>query len=432
MRRILYYSFVCLLWVSVNGCKDDEASQPPTPTFTVDRNTGLYNSTEFTFTVDQVGSNAVSLLPYGEDHPNDGGILIPASSFSNGKAVVKFTYGQVGTFNAVVVANNHTGDGLSVKNATSSPTAITITSNRAAISDFSFKTSTKTTIDTTAHTVAVVVPFGTDLTTLKAKFAVSDFAKVFVGTSEQTSETTVNNFTSPVTYTVKGQNGSVSQDWKVTVSVTPVETDHSFKAAAAAIASTGSTAGRALASFVDNTNHVVVVYDTLGDGTAADLDSVSVDLTRDNSFGYAKIGTHKLAAGDTISLAADKTVTAVAQDSSRVDYTLAFRYAPNLHVDFNQLNPVVSGDNDEKFEVNVDVLTGTAVASLIPTFTFAPHAGAVVNAAAITIDQGDNAPLAYTLGTPVDFSKAVTFIVPVTEGGVTYNVKYKVTLTVVK
>src|ERR1044071_9923511 len=121
MRRILYYSLLCLLWVSVNSCKDDEASQPPTPTFTVDRTSGMYNSTEFTFTVDQAGSSAVSLLPYGVDHVNDAGILIPASSFTNGKAVVKFVYGKVGTFAAVVVANNHTGDGLSVKNAISAP-----------------------------------------------------------------------------------------------------------------------------------------------------------------------------------------------------------------------------------------------------------------------------------------------------------------------
>src|SRR5262245_15420700 len=120
MRRILYYSLLCLLWVSVNSCKDDEAAQPPTPTFNVDKTSGLYQNTEFSFTVDQVGSNAVSLLPYGADHVNDAGILIPASSFTNGKAVVKFTYGKVGTFNAVVVANNHSGDGLSVKNTVSS------------------------------------------------------------------------------------------------------------------------------------------------------------------------------------------------------------------------------------------------------------------------------------------------------------------------
>src|ERR1041385_6659042 len=279
MRRILYYSLVCLLWVSVNSCKDDEASQPPTPTFTVDRTSGLYNSTEFTFTIDQVGSSAVSLLPYGADHANDAGVLVPASSFTNGKAVVKFVYGKVGVFNAVVVANNHTGDGLSVKNTMSDAKPITITSNRTAISEFSFDKSTKTVIDTTAHTIVVTVPFGTDLTALKAKFALSDFATATVAGAAQTSGTTANNFSSDVVYKITGQNGTTSTDWTVSVVTTPVETDHSFKAVTGTIASTGNGSGRTLGSFLDNTGHVIVVYDTLGDGTAPDADSVSVGFT---------------------------------------------------------------------------------------------------------------------------------------------------------
>ncbi|HEX8061038.1 MAG TPA: hypothetical protein VF473_08895, partial [Cyclobacteriaceae bacterium] len=189
MRRILYYSLVCLLWISVNSCKDDEASQPPTPTFTVDRTSGLYNSTQFTFTIDQPGSNSVSLLPYGAENANVAGILVPASSFTNGKAVVKVVYSKVGTFNAVVVANNHTGDGLSVKEAISAPTAITVTSNRTAISAYSFDKSTKTVIDTTAHTITVTVPYGTDLTAQKAKFTISDLATATVGGAAQTSGT---------------------------------------------------------------------------------------------------------------------------------------------------------------------------------------------------------------------------------------------------
>lgn len=432
MRRILYYSLVCLLWVSVNSCKDDEASQPPTPTFTVDRTSGLYNSTEFTFTIDQVGSNAVSLLPYGADHVNDAGILVPASSFSNGKAVVKFVYGQVGTFNAVVVANNHTGDGLSVKNTLSSPQAITITSNRTAISDFSFPTSTKTVIDTTAHTIVVTVPYGTDLTTLKAKFAISDFAAATVGGTAQTSETTANNFTSGVDYVITAKDGSTKTTWHVTTTVTPVETDHSFKAAGGTIASTGDGSGRTLGSFVDNTNHVIVVYDSLGDGTAPDTDSVAIGFTLNNKFGYAKIGTHKLADGDTVSLSADKTVTAVAQDSSRVDYTLAFRSAPNMTVTFAALNPQVSGTNDGDWAVKLDVLDGTTVNSLVTTLSFDSPAGAVVNVAGIMVAEGDNAATAYVAANPIDYTKPVTFTVPVTDGGVTYNVVYTVTATVVK
>ena len=428
MRRILYYSLVCLLWVSVNSCKDDEASQPPTPTFTVDRTSGLYNSTEFTFTIDQVGSNAVSLLPYGDDHPNDGGILIPASSFTNGKAVVKFTYGKVGTFNAVVVANNHTGDGMSVKNTLSAPTAITITSDATDLSEFSFEKSTKTESDGTAHTITVTVPYGTDLTTLKGKFTASDFATVTVNGNAQVSGTTANNFSSPVTYKVTGQNGTAFTNWVVTVVVTPIETDHTFKSASGVVASKGKTAGRALPGFVDNTNHVVVVYDTIGTG-ATRSDSVSFVFALNNSFGTAKIGTKVLKDADTLNLNADKVVTLTAQDASSADYALAFRAAPRLNVAFATLNPTVSGKSNGDWAVNLDVLNGTTVTALTPTLTFDTPVGAVVGA--IQTQVGDAAPVVYA-GGALDFTKPVTFIVAVTDAGVTYDVKYTVTVTVVK
>jgi len=386
----------------------------------------MYNSTEFTFTIDQVGSNTVSLLPYGADHLNDAGILVPSSSFTNGKATVKFVYSQVGTFQAVVVANNHTGDGLSVKNTLSSPTAITITSNRNGISDFSFPTSTKTVIDTTAHTVTVTVPYGTDLTALKAKFTVSDFATASVGGTAQTSGSTANNFTSDVVYAVKAQDNATSQNWTVHVITTPVETDHSFKSAAGTITSKGAANGRDIPGYVDNTGHVIVLYDTAGMGVPTSYyDSVALHLPLNNSFGYAKIGTHKIGDKYMVNLSTDQTITAVAQDSSSVDYKLAFRAAPTLNLSFPDLNPVVSGSNDAGFNVNLNVLKGTTVASLKPTLDFG---GATIGQ--IKIDKGSSPAVNFNAGDTVDFTKPVTFIVPVTDGGVTYNVWYTVTLTV--
>jgi len=416
MRRILYYSLVCLLWVSVNSCKDDEASQPPTPTFTVDRTSGLYNSTEFTFTIDQVGSNAVSLLPYGAEQLNTAGILVPASSFTNGKATVKFVYAQVGTFNAVVVANNHTGDGLSVKNSVSNPTVITITSNRTGVSDFTFDTSTKTVIDTTAHTIVVTVPYGTDVTKLTAKYTISDFA-----TGSITGQA---DYSSPKTFTVTAKNGTTKQDWTVTVNVTPVETDHSFKSASGTLTSKGAAKDRDIPGYVDNTGHVIVLYDTAG-VPASYYDSVALHLPLNNTFGYAKIGTHKIADKYLVNLTSDQTVTAVAQDSSRVDYKLGFRQAPWLTVSFPALNPVVSGTNDASFAVNMNVLKGTTIGALKPTLDFG---GATIGQ--IKIDKGSDPAINFNAGDTVDFTKPVTFIVPVTDGGVTYNVKYTVTLTV--
>jgi len=72
------------------------------------------------------------------------------------------------------------------------------------------------TIDQSAHTVAVIVPYGTTVTALVATFTCSDKASVPVGSTAQTSGTTENNFTNAVTYTVTAEDGS-AQAYTVTV-----------------------------------------------------------------------------------------------------------------------------------------------------------------------------------------------------------------------
>src|SRR5574344_2187560 len=74
------------------------------------------------------------------------------------------------------------------------------------------------TIDQSAHTVAVIVPYGTTVTALVATFTCSDKASVTVGSTAQTSGTTANDFTSAVTYTVTAENGT-AQTYAVTVTI---------------------------------------------------------------------------------------------------------------------------------------------------------------------------------------------------------------------
>ena len=69
----------------------------------------------------------------------------------------------------------------------------------------------------TDHSIALTVPFGTDLTALVSTFTTSG-ATVKVGTATQTSGTTSNDFTHPVTYTVIAGDDS-TQDYTVTVTV---------------------------------------------------------------------------------------------------------------------------------------------------------------------------------------------------------------------
>jgi hypothetical protein len=77
------------------------------------------------------------------------------------------------------------------------------------------------TINETAKTIAVIVPYGTPLTALVATFTTTG-AVVNVGTTVQTSLSTPNNFTSPVAYTVTaGDASTVNYTVTVTVALPP-------------------------------------------------------------------------------------------------------------------------------------------------------------------------------------------------------------------
>lgn len=76
-------------------------------------------------------------------------------------------------------------------------------------------------IDDVAHTVALDVPFGTNPAALVATFTVSP--KVYqtkVAAVVQSSGITANDFTNPVQYDVRAQDGTV-EAWTVTVSILP-------------------------------------------------------------------------------------------------------------------------------------------------------------------------------------------------------------------
>ncbi len=73
------------------------------------------------------------------------------------------------------------------------------------------------TINESAKTIAVAMPYGTDVTALVATFSTTG-ASVKVGTTLQTSGTTANDFTSPVAYTVTAADASTAT-YTVTVTV---------------------------------------------------------------------------------------------------------------------------------------------------------------------------------------------------------------------
>ena len=68
------------------------------------------------------------------------------------------------------------------------------------------------TIDQNAETIAVTVPNATPCNSpLVARFVLSDFAKAYVGTDEQESDVSDNDYTSPVVFTVLAEAGGLKQ-----------------------------------------------------------------------------------------------------------------------------------------------------------------------------------------------------------------------------
>ena len=88
-------------------------------------------------------------------------------------------------------------------------------------------------IDQENHTILVEVPPNIDKMKLKASFTFSDKAKVFIGTTEQKSGETVNDFSNVkdgVKFTVKAENGT-TQDYIVKVVFEKRITEFKFEAA---------------------------------------------------------------------------------------------------------------------------------------------------------------------------------------------------------
>ncbi|MEA1875925.1 MAG: T9SS type A sorting domain-containing protein, partial [Bacteroidota bacterium] len=95
------------------------------------------------------------------------------------------------------------------------------------ISDFSFNAFDPDVVATIVEadkTIDLTVPLGTNVTALVATFTKSLISTVAVGGAAQTSGTTANDFTNPVSYVVTAENGD-AQTYTVTVTITPASSE---------------------------------------------------------------------------------------------------------------------------------------------------------------------------------------------------------------
>ncbi|WP_438350256.1 S-layer homology domain-containing protein [Paenibacillus sp. FA6] len=166
------------------------------------------------------------------------------------------------------------------------------------------------------RTVDVLVPFDTDLDDVASQFSVSDGASVKVGTTEQVSGTTPNNFTSSVTYTVYAEDESY-QDYLVSVSraaVIPIPNSSKDLGTFSVLNKYG------IINQADKTVDVLVPSD-------ADLTALASHFTTTGA--SVKVGDITQESGVTLNnFTHPVTYTVYAEDESYQDYKVTVNLAP--------------------------------------------------------------------------------------------------------
>jgi hypothetical protein len=177
--------------------------------------------TAFAGTINEAAKTIAVDLPSGTDVRN-----LTATFATAGKVVKVDTTVQISggapsnNFTSPVAYTVTAVDGTT---ATYAVTVIIAPDPAKVITAYSFAgfTGAAGTVNETAKTIAVTVPYGTDVTNLKATFTTTGTV-VKVGTAVQTSTATENDFTNPVAYLVTAADGSTTPvPYTVTVTLAP-------------------------------------------------------------------------------------------------------------------------------------------------------------------------------------------------------------------
>jgi len=231
-----------------------------------------------------------------------------------------------------------------------------------------------TVINESAHTIALTIPFGTDVTALVPTITIT-------GSSVTPASGVANNFTHPKTYTVVAEDSS-TQAYVVTVTVAlnPAKTITSFNVPN----QIGDTT-------IDEVNHTIALTMPYGTNVTALIPVITITgASVSPASGVANNFTHP------------KTYTVVAEDSSTQAYVVTVNLALNpakaiTAFSFEELNPAVNGvinETDHTIILTLPYSTSTVdVTALVPTITIT---GASVSPAS-GVAQNFTSPVTYTV-----------------------------------
>ncbi|MFZ2189021.1 MAG: choice-of-anchor Q domain-containing protein [Candidatus Moraniibacteriota bacterium] len=262
-----------------------------------------------------------------------------------------------------------------------------------------------TTINQSAHTIALTMPHGTATTALVASFTATG-TSVSVNGIVQISGTTPNDFTDPLTYLVTAADAS-TQAYVVTVTVAP--NPSSLKAITAF-----TVPGQVGATSISESARTISLTMPVGTDVTVLVPTITITGTSVSpASGVAQNFTNPV----------NYTVTAADASTQVYVITVTVASAPSptskdiTSFSFDNLNPAVHGTIDNGAQtITITVPFGTDVTALVPTII---HSGASVSPASgvardftlpvtYTVTAQDNSTKAYVVSVNISTSPTPT------------------------
>ena len=260
-------------------------------------------------------------------------------------------------------------DGVTTQNWTVNVT-INV-SSQANITSFSLPGLTNEYINSSAHTIEVFMPYGSSITALPATFSLSVGATAKVGLNSQISNTTTNNFTTPVIYTVTAQDGITSQNWVVSVTIA-ANTETSIVSY--------SLPGQIGNAMINTSFHSITV--TMPYGTSVSSLAASFSLSAGAT---TKVGSINQLSGSTINnFTSSLTYVVIAHDGINTqDWSVIVSFSKSSQtniISFSLPDQISATINDIASTIAVIMPNGVSLTSIAASFGLSAGATAKVGA----------------------------------------------------